>query len=196
MHPQVCEGKYERTRILLSVVKSFKPNLGLLKRAQAGEADALAKLYQRFGNMVFRTAYRFMRNSADADDVLQDVFLGLSTAIAKYEGRGNFEGWLKKVTVRTSLMKLRKRRLRREMSIDHAGPITALPKEMPTEDQILFEAAVATLTEEQREVFVMRAIEGYSHAEIGDMLGISSLASRSRFHRAMEQIVELCRAAR
>jgi len=170
-----------------------EPDFGLLKRAQAGETEALEDLYARFGKMVFGTAFGLMTNVADAEDVLQDVFLGLPAAIGKYQGSGSFEGWLRKVTARTSLMRLRKMRRRGEVSIDRIAPITAPEENIAADDRLLLETAMTTLTEEQRQVFVLRAIEGYTHAEVGQMLGISSIASRSRFHRAVEHLVDKCR---
>ena len=69
-------------------------NPGLIRRVREGEPSAIAELYERFGTMVYRTAFNIMRNRADADDVHQNVFVGISTAIASYEARGSFEGWL------------------------------------------------------------------------------------------------------
>ena len=168
---------------------------GMLRRVAAGDADALEELYHRYGGLVYRTAFGITRNPADADDVHQDVFLGLPAAIGKFGGHGSFEGWLRKVTVRTALMKLRKIRMRREVPLDKSAPVFAKEKETTVEDRLLLDEAIGTLSPEQRDVFLLRAVEGYTHREIGEMLGIKSLASRSRFHRAMERIVAFVRGA-
>ncbi len=166
---------------------------GMLKRVAAGDTNALEEMYHRYGGLVYRAAFGITRNAADADDVHQDVFLGLPAAIGKFSGHGSFEGWLRKVTVRTALMKLRKTRMRKEVPLDSSSPVFAKERQTAVEDRLLLDEALSKLSPEQRDVFLLRAVEGYSHKEIGEMLGINSLASRSRYHRAMERIVAFVR---
>jgi RNA polymerase sigma-70 factor (ECF subfamily) len=183
----------DRTRIRHPALNGKEPTSDLLGRVQAGDGDAVAVLYERYGLMVYRTAYSLMRNTADAEDVFHDVFLGLRTAVGKYSGHGSFEGWLGRVTMRTALMALRRRRSRAEVSIESAPPLAARGETMTTEDRIQLEAAVAALTDTQREVFILRAVHGCSYDEIAQLVGVSKLACRSRYCRAMARMVEVCR---
>jgi RNA polymerase sigma-70 factor (ECF subfamily) len=164
----------------------------LLRRARAGEWDARDALFDRFGKVVFDTAYRLTKNRDDAQDVVQEVFLGLPGALGSYEGRGSFEGWLRRVAARRALMLLRSRRQKREVSIDiETAPRVggAVPPDR-VEDRVAIEEGIASLKDGQRIVFVLKEIEGYSHREIAKLLSITVLASRSRYHRALKRLRE------
>jgi RNA polymerase sigma-70 factor (ECF subfamily) len=162
----------------------------LLRRVRAGEWDARDAVFDRFGKVVFDTAYRLTQNRDDAQDVVQEVFLGLPGALGSYEGRGSFEGWLRRVTARRALMLLRSRRQKREVSIDSGPGLGGAVPADQVEDRVAIEQGIASLRDGQRIVFVLKQIEGYSHKEIAKLLSISVLASRSRYHRALKRLRE------
>ncbi len=85
----------------------------LIAEARAGSPDALSALYLEHGAALFRLAYRLVRTREDAEDVVHDVFVGLPEALLRYEERGSFAAWLKRVTARVALMKLRRGKRRR-----------------------------------------------------------------------------------
>ncbi len=155
-----------------------------LERARAGEPSSIAQLYERYGDTVYWIGYRLTGSPADAEDVLQDVYLGLPRALHTYAGRGSFEGWIRRVAVRTTLMKIRQRKRKAEVALSQ---LPANAAELSTEvstDRIELEDAVNALPEPLRIVFALRDVEGYTHIEIGKMLGIGTGASRTRLHRA------------
>ena len=160
----------------------------LVKGARAGQPDAIAGLYELYGEAVYGVALRLSNSETDAEDVVQDVFIGLRRSLASFGGRGSLEGWLKRVTLRTALMRLRQQRARNEISID-AGILawSASAGSSPT-DRLTLEQALAGLPEDLRVVLVLKAIEGYSHREIGEMLGIQTGTSRVRLHRARQEL--------
>lgn len=88
----------------------------LVARVRAGDLAALGTAYERHAQMVMAVAYRLTGSRADAEDVLHDVFLGLPEALQRYEERGSFTSWLKRVAVRAALM--RGRRSRGDTRID------------------------------------------------------------------------------
>src|SRR5437868_11286758 len=90
----------------------------LVERARDGNADALSDLYARYGNALMAVAFRLMGSRADAEDVLHDVFLGLPEALRRYDERGALEAWLKRVTARVALTRLRSRGRAREVSFE------------------------------------------------------------------------------
>src|SRR3989441_12417246 len=90
----------------------------LIAEARAGSPDALSALYLEHGAALFRLAYRIVGAREDAEDVVHDVFVGLPEALRRYEERGSFGGWLKRVTARLALMRLRSRRRRREVALE------------------------------------------------------------------------------
>ncbi|HEX7091907.1 MAG TPA: sigma-70 family RNA polymerase sigma factor [Longimicrobiales bacterium] len=158
----------------------------LAAAARAGSAEALAALYERHAAAVFTAALRLLGSRADAEDVLQDVFVGLPDALARYEERGAFGAWIRRVAVRTSLMALRRRSRRAHEPLAAAGGLAAAPPE--PDRSVAARRAIAALPDPLRVVFVLREVEGYSHAEIAELLGITRAASALRLHRAWKLV--------
>lgn len=163
----------------------------LIKRARAGEPDAIALLYDEFGPTVYRIGYRLMKSEADAEDVVQDVFLGIARALQTFEGRGSFEGWMKRVAIRVALMKLRRNRQRNEVSLDRW--LMATPScEAPTPTlRVALEDALRALPDSLRTVFVLKEVEGYPHSEIAQMLGVTVEVSKVRLFRARRKLRDI-----
>ncbi len=155
-----------------------------LERARSGEPSSIAQLYERYGDMVYRIGYRLTGSPADAEDILQDVYLGLPRALHTYACRGSLEGWIGRVAVRTTLMKIRHRKRKAEVPLSQLPSSAAEASTEVSLDRIELEDAVDALPKALRIVFVLRDVEGYTHIEIGKMLGIGTSASRVRLHRA------------
>lgn len=161
----------------------------LVERTIAGSADALAALYERHAAGVYRLACGLLRSPAEAEDVVQDVFLGLPRALRSYAGRGSLAAWIGRVTARTALMRLRAHKRRRE---DALPPVDELP--MPRDapvDRIALQRAIASLPDGLRVVFVLKVVEGYSHDEIASLVGITPEASKTRLFRARKQLQDI-----
>lgn len=152
----------------------------LIAAVRGGSAQALAELYARHAPAVFTAALRLLGSREDAEDVLQDVFLGLPDALARYEERGAFGAWIRRVAVRTSLMALRRRGRKGHEPLASADAVGEAPPEL--------ERSIAALPDALRVVFVLREVEGYSHAEIAELLGITRTASALRLHRAWKLV--------
>jgi RNA polymerase sigma-70 factor (ECF subfamily) len=153
----------------------------VLMAARAGSPDALGQLFTRHAGVVHRVALRLTSSEDDAQDIVQDVFVGLPEALRNYHEHGTFEAWLKRVSVRCTLMHMRSamRRERRE-----AGD-AAFPQADPDPGtRMSLAQAIAVVPEKLRLVFVLHDVEGYSHAEIGGMLGIRTGTSQVRLFRA------------
>lgn len=156
----------------------------LVQRARLDDADALAELYEHFGRMVYRVAYGLTQSSADAEDILQDIFAGLPEALRTYEGRSPLADWLRLVATRRTLMALRQKRRRREVPLSRSAPYVPVEEEQTTVDRVALQRALGRLPDALRAVFVLKEIEGYSHAEIGKLMGIGVHGSASKLHRA------------
>ena len=148
---------------------------------RAGDMQALAVLYRRYAQTLMAVAYRLLSSREDAEDVLHDVFVGLPEALRKYDERGRLEPWLKRVTARVALSRLRRQRPERDIDLE----LTATVQARAAEELITLDAAVAALPPSLRSVLVLKEIEGFSHAEIAGILGISKGASEVRLHRAV-----------
>ena len=153
--------------------------------ARAGDPDALASLYRAYGAALYRRAYRLTGTPQDAEDVVHDVFVGLPEALGRYEERGSFAGWLKRVTARVALMRLRTRSRRREVMLNATLPADQRPADV---ESMALETAINALPDRLRSVLVLKEVEGYSHAEVSELLGISEGTSRVRLNRAMKRL--------
>ena len=160
----------------------------LVAAVRGGNGDALGQLYERTAGAVYASAYRILGSEHDAEDVLQDVFLGLPDALRGYEEQGKFESWIKRVAVRTALMRMRAQQRLREDALDVAVDAAVAPSG-GTVDRIAARDAIARLPDSLRVVFMLKEVEGYSHAEIADMLGIKPGASAARLFRAWELLL-------
>ncbi|MGB4782152.1 sigma-70 family RNA polymerase sigma factor [Candidatus Methylomirabilis sp.] len=171
----------------------------LVEQIKAGEKTSLEALLGRYQDKVYRLAMSFTKNPADAEEVLQDVFLTVYRKIASFEGRSAFSTWLYRITVNTALMKLRGRGPAQE-SIDgylpqftkdgqHARMVvdfTDGPEKLlllKEREQILREA-IEALPPDYKVVLVLRDLEGLSNEEVAEVVGASVLAVKARLHRA------------
>lgn len=172
------------------VLPSTESEASLVQRAQNGDAAALGALFDRHGESIYRVAYRLLRSREDAEDTVQDVFGGLRHALSRYSESGTFAAWLRMVTIRAALMR-RRAEMRRDTTAragaTHTSPDLAL--------RMTLDAAMTALPELLRDVFVLRAIEGYSHDEIARLLDISASASKVRMHRAVQQLQNTLRGS-
>ena len=159
----------------------------LLDNAAAGSQHALAALFELHSAQVHRVAYRLTMSPDDAEDIVQDVFIGLPEALAAYAGNGGFAAWLRMVTIRTALTRLRSARRRAATAVRANAGMRALNSD-GTLDRMALAAALGALPNDLRIVFMLGDIEGYSHAEIGKLLGIRTGTSEVRLHRARRRL--------
>ena len=151
-----------------------------------GDRASQKVLYDRLAPRMFPVCMRYIGDRTLAEDILQDGFVTLFTHLNSYKGDGSFEGWARKIFVTTALMSLRKKdalkmseelEAVRSMKADTTSQIQNIGyKELMN--------LVMSLPPGFRTVFNMYAVEGYSHKEIGDMLGISETTSRTQYSRA------------
>jgi len=155
----------------------------LVRAAAGGSREALGGLFRRYAEGVYRVAYRITGTRADAEDTLQDVFVGLPRALSSYREQGRFGGWLRQVTIRTALSRIRGRERRTFEPLDRVE-VPARPGPADALDRIELARALDEMPEAHRIVFLLKEVEGYDHAEIGALLAISPGAARVRLHRA------------
>jgi RNA polymerase sigma-70 factor, ECF subfamily len=171
------------------------PSRGLVEKARAGDPEAIAEIYRRFGPRLHAVAFHLVGQAEDAADIVHDVFLGLPEALENYRHHGRFTSWLKALTVRASLMVLRSTRRRRETSLEHGLARRAQSDATSIIDRLALQRAIAELPELPRQVFMLKVVEGYSHGEIAVLLGISPEASRTNLHRARRTLEQRLRGS-
>lgn len=166
-----------------------------IERVQSHDMAALGELFTEYGDLVYRAAFRLTGSRADAEDVTQELFVRLPGALRGFTGAAvNFPGWIRRVAVRQALMQLRGGRRRREVSVEGIGALMA-PVDRSLERMTL-DAALERLSDDHRTVFLLKEVEGYDHAEIAELLGISTANSEVRLHRARRQLRDLLRGSR
>ena len=158
------------------------PQADLIAAVRAGSPDALGEMFVRYADTLLAVAYRLTVSRTEAEDVVQDVFVGLPEALRSYQEQGRFDAWLRRVTVRHTLMRMRAASRRPESPIQEAAHISATGQDLAA--RFTIETALAGLSEALRAVFVLHEIEGYSHSEIGEALGIRAGTSEVRLFRA------------
>ncbi len=157
-----------------------------------GDSAAQRALYERYGPTMFGVCCRYVADRTLAEDLLHDGFITLFTKIGDYRGEGSFEGWCRRIFVTTALGYLRKHNpLTQADELDKAVWLgskepDALEKMSGREVAEL----IARLPEGFRTILNLYAVEGYSHKEIGEMLGISEVTSRSQYSRARAKLME------
>ena len=157
---------------------------GLVARARQGEAEAIAELFRRYADEVYQVAARLTKSAHDAEDITQDVFVGLPEALHGYDGTGDLGAWIRRIANRTALLYLR--RNRRQAKWERRAARDRFPAAAPdeVETRIALERALDRMPEHWRIVYTLKEIEGFSHDEIAAELGISPSSSSVRLHRA------------
>ena len=135
---------------------------------------------------MFPVCLRYVSDRSLAEDILQDGFITLFTKLGSYKGDGSFEGWARRIFVTTALMALRKKdALKMSDELEAVrGMKTDLTGQVENIGYKELMKLVMSLPTGFRTVFNMYAVEGYSHKEIAEILGISEVTSRSQFSRA------------
>jgi RNA polymerase sigma-70 factor, ECF subfamily len=141
----------------------------------AGDTTVFETIYQRFGERMKSIAWNHLGNRSDAEDAVQETFLKIHRAAGTYTGEASFSTWMYRILVNTCYDVLRKRRRRvDEAPIDDA-PETA-ERTAPSVDEakrMTLRKLLGELSEQRRAVFTLFEIEGLSHAEIAEILGIT-----------------------
>jgi len=169
---------------------------GTLERARAGEIDALEAIYRSFAPGVTTLARRLLGRLAAAEDLAQDVFIDVLTKLDQYDGRGSFAGWVRSITVTRCLMQLRSPWRRGLRLITHGDAESRSGDAEPVAPEgaqlgLDLERALDRLGETARLVVWLHDVEGYTHAEIGALLGGTPSLSKSQLARAHERLREL-----
>lgn len=161
-------------------------DLQLIESCIKGDRTSQKVIYDRLAPRMLPLCMRYVGDRVLAEDVLQDGFITLFMRLDSYKGDGSFEGWARRIFVTTALMELRKKDVLK-MS-DELDTVRGMKTDLPSQGQNIgykeLMKLVMQLPTGFRAVFNMYAVEGYSHKEISDILGISESTSRTQLSRA------------
>jgi len=153
-------------------------------KAAAGDVSAFEHLYRTHLPKV-HSLVRRMTGGRDADEVTQDVFVRVWQKLGSFRGDSAFATWLHRLAVNVVIERFRQDTTRRQRLHDGEEIFETLSAPLPSRDFSMdFEAALVSLPDGAREIFVLHDVEGYKHREIGTLLDISSGTSKAQLHRA------------
>ena len=176
----------------------------LVAQSREGDAEAYGQLVRRYQNKIFRLAQHITQNREDAEDVLQETFLKAYEHLDQFQGNSKFYTWIVRIAVNQALMKLRRRKNDKSVSMDETidtGEDTVVreiaawdedPEERLSREELgeILDKAIETLDPPYRSVFVLRDIEELSTEDTAEALGLSIPAVKSRLLRARLQLRE------
>jgi RNA polymerase sigma factor (sigma-70 family) len=166
-----------------------KSDQELLEGCRRQKAEAQQALFNKYAAKMKGICFRYVKDDMEAEDVLVTAFMRVFDKIEQFKGEGSFEGWIRRIMVNESLTCLRKRRsmfIETELEVAEREPdFNNLSTELETEELL---SMIANLPAGYRMVFNMYAIDGYSHKEIAEQMGISEGTSKSQLSRARNML--------
>ncbi len=182
---------------------TIQDEIALLASAQAGDGEALTQLLTLYGAQAYRVALGIMHNHHDAEDVMQESHLNAYRHLDQFRGESRFATWLMRIVARQAVTALRRRALRREVSLENVletederliANLDVDPREDPeiralkAELRRILGAAIEKLDPACRVVFVMRELAGFSLEEIASAAGLSISSVKARLFRGRRKL--------
>jgi len=163
----------------------------LVARAQSGDQDGFAGLVRIHQRRAYLVARAVVMTHEDAEDAVQDAFVRAYRALDRFEPGQSFGAWLNRIVVNAALDLSRRGKVRVTDELSDAFPSAFRDPAVDAELRERLRAALATLPERARAVLVLHDIEGFTHAEIGELLGIPGGTARSDLHHARRTLKTL-----
>ena len=163
----------------------------LIKNCLKGKAAAQQQLYDEFASAMLGVCYRYTKSLQDAEDVLQDGFIRVFKFLEQYNQEGELGAWIRRIMVNTALNYLKKSKKYQHDLLFDKTEMHAINTDNP---EVLLNAKelaelIRQLPTGYQTIFNLYAVEGFSHVEIGQMLGISENTSRSQYMRARHLLI-------
>ena len=161
-------------------------NHRVIERCLEGDIKAQYQLYKQYSKAMYNIAIRFLDNKMDAEDILQDSFIKAFSRLGELKNKDVFGSWLKRIVINNCISLQRKKKIHfEEIDDTRYEEISDLDDTLPKIDPELVHNAIKELPHKGRTVLVLRALEGYKHQEISEMLDISVSTSKTQYSRAL-----------
>ncbi|MFN3784051.1 MAG: RNA polymerase sigma factor [Spirosomataceae bacterium] len=170
------------------------PHVELIEQCARGDRRAQYRVYQLYAKSMLHVCMRILQNVQEAEDVLQEAFFDAFTKMETFRFESSFGAWLKQIVVRKAINQLRQRKID-FLSIDACQDSFSEDTDDPdlpehtTVEKIT--AAIAQLPEGYRTVLSLYLFEGYDHEEIGHILSVNEVTSRTQYSRAKKRLLSL-----
>ena len=165
--------------------KGPAPDEGLIREIAGGSKDALAQLYRETDAAVYGFALSFLKNKYDAEDVMQETYLRIYAGAASYRPGGKPMAWILTIAKNCALAKLRTAKRQPVVSPEDAELWRVEDPRQTREDQLVLEAAMTRLSDEERQIVVLYSAAGLKHREIAELLQIPLSTVLSKYRRAI-----------
>jgi RNA polymerase sigma factor (sigma-70 family) len=181
---------------MVKILQLFTNEGQMVKALQKGDPKAQRYFYDKYAARMLAVCVRYLTDQMEAEDVMIEGFMKVFERIDQFKGEGSFEGWVRRLITNEALMRLRTRRhievdieateVQYQVNFDWADSA------LEVDDLLVF---IGKLPTGYRTIFNLYAIEGYSHAEIAEQLGITESTSKSQLHRARSLLQQMLKGA-
>jgi RNA polymerase sigma factor (sigma-70 family) len=156
----------------------------IISECIGGNSQMQEILYRKFAVTMHYQCLRYIKNAADTEDVVQEGFIKVFANLNSYKNEGSFEGWVRKIMIRTALSYLRdNKKFSYHIDLEHAREIKE-PNIFDTLAEKDIQGIVTKLPQRFKKIFNLHVIEGYNHREIAEILGCTESTSKSQFYRS------------
>ena len=166
--------------------QQMEQDLQLIKKCLNNDRVSQKQLYQQYADVMLGVCYRYTKSLVDAEDVLQEGFIRVFKNLQQYRHQGELGAWIRRIMVTTALNFLKRNaRYQNDLAFDklEMHPVTDENPEVLLDTKELA-SLIQQLPTGYQTIFNLHAVEGYSHVEIGELLGITDGTSRSQYARA------------
>jgi len=166
----------------------------VIRQAAEGDARAIRTLYDRYAPRVFAVVRRIAGDDELAQDYAQEAWIRAVRALPSFRGDSRFSTWLHRIAVNAALQALRRTETRRRREAPFPAEVPVGPRGGDTLLQRRLERALDALPEGMRRVLILHDVEGYTHEEIGDAIGVTAGTSKSQLFKARAKMREMLSA--
>lgn len=155
-----------------------------VERCLQGDHSAFEQIYNELSPKMYAVSLRYTQNNDDAQDVLQEAFIRIYKNLKQFKFNGSFEGWCRRIVSNTAIEALRKKG---RMKVNSSDELPEVPIDAQSFEKLKYEdlmRLVRELPDGYRSVFNMYVIDGYSHKEIAEILGVTESTSKTQLYKA------------
>lgn len=163
----------------------------IVEQCKAGNTSSQYELYSYYVDAMYNVGMRFLGNTEDAEDIVQDSFVDAFKNLENFKYESTFGAWLKRIVINKSINHLKAKRVPVIPMDAHELCLTDEEPEADTTDIGKVKKGIDLLPDGYREIINLYLIEGYDHVEIGEILGISTSTSKSQYHRAKKKLLDI-----
>ena len=163
---------------------------GHIAAVAAGDSQALGMLYEAASAGVYAFALSILKNSHDAEDVLQDCFVSVWSAAGSYVSQGKPMAWILTIARNLCLKILRDRAKVNQLDTEDWRDHMDLCDQMTADDKVVLEQVLQTLSDDERQIVVLHAVAGFKHRQIAELMEMPLPTVLSKYHRAIKKLKE------